>query len=216
MVSSFATNLFPRRSRRGGLEMRSQSNVRSIAAGFLAAVLIVTLSSRPTMATPATAFPTGSPGYFFSDTLDGTTVGLTTTMGGGNNNYNTEPTGGAITGAIVDIAGVKTLITVNGAAEWYCWQTNAASWYDCKAALAGQGYECTYFATTAFYTRPTCSPTRTSPPPAASVLASSPLPLYPISCALTSQGRRRVRRRACRHRLQAIGSATPSLVQRLA
>jgi hypothetical protein len=149
--------------------MRSQSNVRSIAAGFLAAVLVVTLSSRPTMAT--TLSPSVSVDYWFSDTFGGTTVGLTTTMGGGNNNYNTEPTGGAITGAIVTIAGVKTLITVNGAAEWYCWQNNADRWYDCKAALAGQGYECLYFATTAFYTRPTCSPT--------GPLAGFPRPLRP-------------------------------------
>jgi hypothetical protein len=175
--------------------MRSQSTIRSIAAGFLAAVLVGTLSSRPTMATPApTQFPTGSPGYWFSDTIDGQTVGLKTSLFSATQ-YDSTQDGAAITGTIVTINGVKTAMFLNAGGDLTCLTRIPVNWFDCKAAYFST-YAC-QLVNTAFYTRPTCSPTgplagfsRPSPPPAA-----PPPPCCHLPRSLSNQPPVRLRRR---------------------
>jgi hypothetical protein len=125
--------------------MRSQSTIRSISAGFLAAVLAGTLSSRPTMATLA--------GYWVSDTFDGQTVGLKTTFFSATQ-YDSTQDGAAITGAIVTINGVKTAMFLNAGGFLTCLTRIPANWFDCKAAYFST-YACK-LVTTAFFTPPAC------------------------------------------------------------
>ena len=175
--------------------MPSQSTIRSIAAVFLAAVLVGTLSSRPAMATSTpTRWPTASLGYWYKDTFNGQTVGLTKTVSPGGNSYDGSQFSGGITGAIVVINGQKTHIQLNRLGDDYCY-AGSGPWEACQQYIGV--YDCLYFANTGFYTRATCSPTgplagfpRPSPPPAA-----PPPPCCHLPRSLSSSSPVRLRRR---------------------
>ena len=67
-------------------------------------------------------------GYWYKDTINGQTYGLTTTWDGGYN-YVTSPGGGAVTGAVVVINGQKTNLVLNSWGHYWC--NSGSGWSRC-------------------------------------------------------------------------------------
>jgi hypothetical protein len=138
-------------------------------------------------ATP-TRLPTGSLGYWYTGTVNGVTVGLTTTVvsTAWGVEYATTPDGSAKTGAIVVINGQTTQLVLNTAGDYWCYSLlDISVWVNCTSQYIGV-YDC-LFVNTDFYTQSrTCSPTAVSPTgPLAVSIRPSPAPgTYICMCVM--------------------------------
>ncbi len=143
-------------------------------------------------------------GYWYKDTINGQTYGLTTTWDGGYNYVTASGpySGGAATGAIVVIKGQKTNLVLNSWGDYWC--NSGSGWSRCDENFGK--YDSSFVRTDIYRTASLLSPRSLRPfpslPPRASLLRSA---------AVRAKRHRQVRRRGrSPFHLQAQTTPSPS------